>query len=164
MHHLMQKCITKSVTGAECMWRWASRCVRQEETTYEAPSSLVGEKRRQPPPKPQSANAAFTVCHSEPVSRRAELIPSFDYYGYPVPFNVSFQACDMWLFACSLIASNNQREGLDIDMTHRQEWVSWLVLLMSGHFGDTCTFLGFDISDFIEMEVNGLLSKLKNSP
>lgn len=68
----------------------------------------------EPPPRPQRANAAFTVglCHSEPVIQRAEIIWSSDYYGSPVPFNVSFQAYDMWLSACSLIASNNKRAAL----------------------------------------------------
>lgn len=61
-----------------------------------------------------------------------ENIWSSDYYGSTVPFNGSFQACDMWVFACSLIALNNQRQGLDIDVTHGREWVCRPVLLWRG--------------------------------
>ncbi len=123
--------LNHSTQRPDCMEKWALRRQRREETTCTGPSSLYGEL----PSKPQSASAAFTVCHSEPLIQRAENIWSSDYYGSPVPFNVSFQACDMWLFGCSLIALNNQREGLDIDMTHTQEWASWLVLLINGRFG-----------------------------
>lgn len=59
---------------------------------------------------------------------------SSDYYGSPLPFNVSFQACDIWLFACSLIASNNERVVLPGGRhDSQQEWLSWHVLLMNGN-------------------------------
>lgn len=58
---LSRELLNPGMQITDCM----KRHVRREETTYTAPSSP------EPPARPRSANAAFTVCHSEPATHRA---------------------------------------------------------------------------------------------
>lgn len=111
-------------------------CERWEMITDTAPFSLGGEPR---PSRHQGHKVQMLHLLSGRVTaslwvKERKIMWSSDYYGSPLPFNVSFQACDIWLFVCSLIASNNERVVLPGGRhDSQQEWLSWHVLLMNGN-------------------------------
>lgn len=118
------------------MKRWSLGNLRWTGTTQTTQFILDGELHPCYHEGQQSASSAFLVgpFHSEPVIQTAEIIWLSYYIGSAVPFNVSFQACDMWLFACSLIALNNQRVVQQVSRhDSEQEWVHWFVLLKNAN-------------------------------